>query len=443
MIRNMVVALCALIWVQPAHAFVDIDTHELSSGAELWVAEENAIPVVSMRIRFDGGGSASDPHGKEGRAVIAARMLGEGAGTRDALAFKQALAEKAIELSISAGDDDLHVQLRCLRTHVPDALKLLADALARPRFDADAFARVKRQHVATIESLKQRAGYQATRALDQVLFDGHPYASDGMGTEATMEALSIDDMHAYQQSVISAARSGVVIAGALSMRDARGLFRAFYADLPEKTLDYTPTPEARLNYAEAPIRVALPLPQSAIRISLPWVSRDDPDFYAAYVLHTIIGGGSALNSMLGEELRREAGLVYDVRTQLDLREAASLLVVSAATRNDQALDAIARIKEVFANVQQHGVGQKRCEEAKQYIIGRLPLMVDSTRGLVGMMGMMQREDLGDAYLEDRTQLFQSVSCEQINAFAAEHLSPEQFSIAIAGGDTVGDAAGSR
>lgn len=423
-----VVALTAA----PAHAEVDIETRTLASGAILWVAQDNTLPVVSMQLRFKGGGSATDPQGKEGRAVIAASMLLEGAGTRDALAFKQALAEKAIELSISAGSDDLTVSLRCLRTHVPDALKLLADALARPRFDTDAFERVKRQHKAGLISAQQSPDYRAMDALQRKLFAGHPYATTGLGTEGSVDAISIDDMRSYQQSIIAAERAGAVITGALSMRDARALLRVFFADLPEKTLDYTPTPTAKLQQVSAPIMVEMPLPQSSIRMALPWVAREHEDFYASYVLQAALGGG-VLHSVLGDVLRREEGLVYDVGTQLSLREAANILVIRAATRNAQASDAVARIRELLSDVQQHGIGQKRCEETKQFIIGRLPLMIDSTGSLASMLGMMQSEDLGADYLETRAKLFSDVSCTAVDQVAARLLDANALSISVAGG----------
>ena len=440
--RAFIALLCSMaaLVAMPAHALVEIETRTLSSGAELWVAKDSTLPVVSMQMRFEGGGSASDPQGKEGRAVIAARMLLEGAGTRDALAFKQALAEKAIELSISAGSDDVLVSVRCLRTHVPDALKLLADALARPQFDADAFARVKRLHKASLLSSQQSASYRASVALNEIVYAGHPYAANGLGDNASIDGLTIDDLRNYQQSVIAADRAGVVVSGALSMRDAKALLRAFFAELPEKTLDYVPTPDAELQVSDAVTRVDMPLPQSAIRMALPWVNRKHEDFYAAYVLQTALGGG-VLHSYLGDKLRREEGLVYDVGAHISVRDASSILVVHAATSNEQAKDAIAGIQQVLRDAQQHGIGQKRCEETKQYIIGSLPLMVDSTGGLAAFLGMMLHDDLGTNYLKKREALFNDVSCEQVNEVASRLLDLSKLTVSVAGGAASTEAEG--
>ena len=437
--RAFFALLCGLAaWVAaPAYAMVEIETRELASGAELWVAQDATLPVVSISMRFAGGGSASDPQGKEGRSAIASRMLLEGAGSRDALAFKQALAEKAIELSIMAHTDDLVVSMRCLRTHVPDALKLLADALARPRLDGDALSRVKRQHKAAMLSYQQDAGYRASHALRERVYAGHPYASDGLGTDASVDSVTTDDVRSYQQSVIAADRAGVVVTGALSMRDARALLRAFFADLPEKTLDFVPTPEAELASVDAITRVAMPLPQSAIRMVLPWVDRTHKDFYEAYVLQTALGGG-VLNSYLGDKLRREEGLVYDVGTQISLHDASTTLKIHAATRNAKADAAIDGIRQVLAESQQHGIGQKHCEETKQYIIGRLPLMIDSTGGLASFMSTMQHDGLGDDYLQKREKLFAAVSCEKVNEVAARLLDVSQLRIAVAGGEAAGE-----
>jgi zinc protease len=426
-----IVPICMLA-AMPAYALVDIDSRTLRGGPLLWVAEDTSLPVVSLQLTFKGGGSASDPQGKEGRAAVATDMLLEGAGTRDALAFKEALAEKAIELSISANSDDMVVRMRMLRAHVPDALKLLGDALVRPRLDPAILERVKREHISALRRYQQRPGYRASARLYAMVFANHPYASNGVGTEASIQALSIEDMRSYQQSFVAPKHAQVAVTGALSMDDARGLFRAFFADMPERSLDHTPAPEAKMTHQSDIVRIAMPVPQSAIRMALPWVSRDHEDFYAAYILQTALGGG-VLHSYLGDALRRESGLVYDVGSYLDIREAASIMLIHADTRNSQLDDAITRIRSVLEDVRLNGISQARCEETKQYIIGRLPLMIDSTGGLASILAMMQREGLGEAYLQKRAALFAAVSCESVNRVASELLDARTLSIVVAGG----------
>ena len=58
--------------------------------------------------------------------------------------------------------------------------------------------------------------------------------------------------------------------------------------------------------------------------------REDPDFYAAYVMNYIFGGGG-FTSRLYREVREKRGLSYSVSTGLSPREASALLVGGAGT----------------------------------------------------------------------------------------------------------------
>ena len=54
-----------------------------ADGLTAWLVEDNSLPLVSAQLTFEGAGSASDPAGKEGRAMFAAALMDEGAGEYD------------------------------------------------------------------------------------------------------------------------------------------------------------------------------------------------------------------------------------------------------------------------------------------------------------------------------------------------------------------------
>jgi len=56
----------------------------------VWIVERHGVPVVQINLIVKAG-SAADPTSKFGLASLAAAMLDEGAGTRDALAIADAV----------------------------------------------------------------------------------------------------------------------------------------------------------------------------------------------------------------------------------------------------------------------------------------------------------------------------------------------------------------
>ncbi|WP_376087208.1 M16 family metallopeptidase [Roseomonas sp. CCTCC AB2023176] len=131
------------------------------AGITAWLAEDHAVPVVSLTFSVPGG-AALDPAGQEGAAALAASLLTEGAGDLDANAFQEALRDAAISLSFSADRDEFSGSLRCLRDALPETVRLARLAITAPRFDAPAVERVRARATAgarqALEGPRGKAG---------------------------------------------------------------------------------------------------------------------------------------------------------------------------------------------------------------------------------------------------------------------------------------------
>ena len=132
-----------LAFPEMAHAF-EVKTFPAPKGEEIWYVSDHTLPMIAISAALPAG-SAYDPAGKAGLANFAAELLDEGAGAMNAGAFQTALSNRAIRLSVTTDRDYLVVSLVTLADNAKDAYDLLGQALAHPRFDADAIARVRAQ----------------------------------------------------------------------------------------------------------------------------------------------------------------------------------------------------------------------------------------------------------------------------------------------------------
>ena len=68
-----------------------LEVHQLTTpkGIKVWFAPDKTVPVISMTYSFENAGSAHEPQGKEGVAMITAAMMTEGAGVLDANALAE------------------------------------------------------------------------------------------------------------------------------------------------------------------------------------------------------------------------------------------------------------------------------------------------------------------------------------------------------------------
>ena len=111
-------------------------------GIEAWLVEDHSVAVLAMRMGFRGG-SAEDPPDRLGLANMTAGLLDEGAGDLDAQAFRSRLDDNSIGLGFDDSRDVFIGYLKTLSANRDMAFELMALALTKPRFEAEAIDRVR------------------------------------------------------------------------------------------------------------------------------------------------------------------------------------------------------------------------------------------------------------------------------------------------------------
>lgn len=430
--RNLVAIAVMMLAALPAQATISVSSTRIAHGVEAWYAADTSVPVVDILLTFEGAGAVSDPAGKEGRAALAAASLTEGAGTLDSGAFQRALAEDAITLDISSDSDRLQVHVRCLRDRAPKAAALLLAALTQPTLAEPDLARMRAALQSMLLQLEERPAYRTNRLLETRLFQGHPYSNPDYGTKAGLDALTAQDLREYLAMYVTRGNLTIAAAGDVDSGLLSDMLTPLVSALKANEAGPVAVTRTTAQGAGEVLRSAASVPQTVIRFAAPGLARSDPRFYELYLLNHVLGG-SALTSRLGDELRQKKGLVYSVSTGLDVRPGAALITGSLASSNGTADAALSELKTVLSTIASKGITSEECADAKSYVLGRLPLQLDNSAAISGMISVMQLENLGEDYLERRAEYFTEVSCSAVSDLARELLAPERFTIAIIGG----------
>ena len=428
---RLLAVLCCLV-APAAHAGIEVETTSIGHGVKAWYAANDAVPVVDVLLSFEGAGSASDPEGKAGRAAFAAAMLTEGAGGLDSAAFRRALDENAITLEASTEGDRLKIHIYCLREHAARAGELLAMALSKPLLAPQDQARMRADIGSVIARSDEQPGYRAERLLVERAFKGHPYANTPYGTAATLATLDAQDVQEYLKTYVTRGNVLVAAAGDVDASLLDDMLSPAIDALADNDAGPVAVTQATLAGAGEMLHGSMPVPQTSILFAAPALPRNDPRFYAQYLLNHILGG-NALFSRLGDQVRQQKGLVYSIDTDLDIRRGASLLIGSLATRNATADEAITQVKAVLTDMHDRGVTTEECTDAKSYVIGAFTRQLDSSSAVSNLILAMQIHHLGTDYIDKRDDLFRQVTCADINAVAAEVLNPAHFLFAVVGG----------
>ena len=430
LVSVVVVALAlALAGLGGAARAIEIERVVSPGGIEAWLVRDSSVPIVSLSFSFKGG-AALDPAGREGLADMVSGLLDEGAGALDSQAFQRALEDISASIGFDAGRERFHGTMRTLSRYRDDAFRLLALALTRPRFDAAPVERIRSQLIAGLMRNLENPRHIAGRTWFSTVFPDHPYGRPVAGTIDSVKAIAVDDLRRFV-----AARLGrdTLIVGAVGDIAADELARRLdqvFGALPAAA-GPSDLPEATLGGAGRLIVVRKPIPQSVIVFGQGGVKRHDPDYYAAYVMNYILGGGG-FSSRLTEEIREKRGLAYSVYSYLNPLDHGALIMGGLGTQNARVATSLEIVRAEWRRLARDGVSAAELRAAKTYINGSFPLRLDSSGRIAGMLVAIQVNELGIDYLERRSRFIDAVGADDIRRVARRLLDPDRLTVVVVG-----------
>lgn len=432
MIRALFAFAFVMLAALPARA-AEIQNIDLGKNATIWFAEDHTVPIIAFNISMPAG-SAYDPAGKAGLASFAATMMDEGAGNLSSKAFHEAIANRAIGFSARADRDHLVISITTLKEHAPEAMRLLQMALTKPRFEADALARVRTQTIQSLQQDEAEPPRVAGRAFARAFFGGHPYGHSTIGDIKSVSSITAADLKAFARRHWVKHGLKVAVAGDISKPALTKLLADTFLPVSGNP------PPALLNIGRLGrpgVHVTpMPVPQPTAVFGLPGIMRDDPDFIPGYVANYILGGGG-FSSRLTDEVRVKRGLTYGVSTSLTAYSKASVMMGSVATRANAIRQTVQVVKDTMATFAKNGPTQQELDDAKTYLTGSFPMAFASNRGTAAQLGTFQRQNLDIGYVARRNSLIQAVTLADVRRVAQRIYDPAKLTVVIAGSPSDG------
>jgi zinc protease len=426
MIRAVFAVFLAL--ALPAQAEIAIQEVTSPGGIRAWLVEDHNIPFTALEIQFKGGTSV-EPKDKRGVVNLMTATLEEGAGELDSRGFAEARDALAASFSFDSGADSVGVSAKFLTENRDQAIDLLRAALVNPRFDQDAVTRVREQVLSNLRSNEKDPGTIASERFNALAFGEHPYGSTGDGTIATVTALTRDDVVAAHKAALARDRVFVSASGDITAEELGALLDHLLGDLPA-TGAPQPGPAEWLLPPGVTV-VDFPTPQSTVFFGQRGIPRDDPDFFAAFVLNEVIGGGR-FTARLMSEVREKRGLTYGIGTYLVNMEHADMLLGQFSASNDKVAEAIRVVQAEWGRIVSEGVSPEELEATKTYLTGSYPLRFDGNGPIASILVGMQMDALPIDYVTTRNAKVEAVTMEDIQRVAARLFQPEALQFVVVG-----------
>jgi zinc protease len=426
MIRALFAVFLAL--AAPVHAELKIKEVVSPGGITAWLVEDHNIPFTALEIQFRGGTSLEAPE-LRGAVNLMTALIEEGAGDMDSRAFAEARDALAAEFTFDAGTDSVGVSARFLTENRDRAVTLLREALVNPRFDQDAVDRVREQVLSILRSDEKDPDTIASNTFDALAFGSHPYGSDGNGTIATVTALTREDVVAAHKAALARDRIYVSAAGDITAEELGPLLDRLLGDLPATgaplpgPADWQLTPGVTVK--------DFPSPQSTVLFGHLGIPREDPDFFAAFILNEALGGGR-FTARLMSEVREKRGLTYGIGSYLIGLDQADMYLGQFSASNDKAAEAIEVVRAEWARIAAEGLTEQEVADTKTYLTGSYPLRFDGNSRIANILVGMQMEGMPIDYAVTRNARIEAVTMEDIRRVAARLYQPEALHFVVVG-----------
>lgn len=420
----------------PELKFPQLQHATLKNGTRVILAERHDIPVVQLSYQF-GGGYSADHGRKPGTAAFTLGLLDEGAAGIGALEFAEKAEALGANLGAGASLDGSSVYLSALKENLDASLALYVDMLRRPDFDLKEIERVRASWIAGIKQEKARPSTLANRVLPGLLYgEGHPYAAPatGTGTEASVAALTRDDLVAFQRDWLRPENATLIVVGDTTLKEILPLLDKHLGDWKGEGV--------------APAAVALPaaaLPARPRVFLLDQPGAVQANIYAAQLVPSTRDPGATrfdiANSVLGGEfssrlnmnLREDKHWAYGSYSGSGGALGQRTWRASAAVQIDKTAESIGELRREIADYADGKAPPKPAEVAKIQAteIRGLPGAYETGAAVMGTIAGIVRYDRPDDYVFKRKAEIEGMGVDQVAA-AAKTLKPEALTWVVVG-----------
>ena len=331
----------------PVLSAPDVWQAETGNGMRVSGIEDRELPLVQFQLVLSGGQILDDPE-RPGASNLLAEMLDKGTANRTPAELEEEIAALGATLNVNSGRESIQIQGSTLARNFPALMALVEEMVLQPRWDAEEFELAKNRVLSQLQFGTSNPNTLASLAFALVTYgDSHIYSQPPVGSQASLEAMSLEDLQAFHAANIAPDRAMFRIVGAASQDDvmtALGSLSENWSGEAGALPDYAPPAapaESTVYFYDVPGAA-----QSVFQFGYPSASRTDDDFYPITIANYILGGGG-FASRLTQELREGKGYTYGIGSGLNSGGAFGEFNIGSGVRSNVTYEAAQLVVDIM------------------------------------------------------------------------------------------------
>lgn len=364
---------------------------------------------------------------------LLSKLIDRGTTRRSADDIAEALDSRGISLGVTVTRHLFSFICTCLTEDFRDVMGLLGEIIRTPSLPADELSTRKGEVITMLRQDEDNPGVRAAESLMELLYPApHPYGRRVKGTLEVIENLTRDRLAQLHASTFAPCAMSVVTVGdidpAESLATIERTFGGWSTEAP---------PAQNLHAAPRAIsrrRVEIPMmnkAQADIAYGFTTITRNDPDYYACWLMNHAFGQYS-MSGRLGDSIRERQGMAYYVYSTLDANVMEGPLLIRAGVSAANIDRAVSSIDEEVDKLVTDGLTQKELDDSRQFLIYAMPRALETNAGIANYLQTAEFFKLGLDYDVRIPDLLRGVTLEHANEVARKFLSAHRATLVVAG-----------
>ena len=421
-----------------AHAILPIEKLDSFRGAQAFLVQTKALPMVDIEISIDAG-DRYDPALKSGLATVAGQLMNYGAKSNSGLLSEAQIADEIADLganlTVSVGGERAVMRIRTLsRKDLRDrAVQLASAMLSAPTYDAKILVREKQRMTTALLESDTKPESVLDRRFRKAVYGDYPLANSP--STQSIANINATDLKQFHKQFYRGDRMIVSIVGDVSKAEAAEIVQSLLQKVPQSGSPIAKLPEFNRSpidpLSQRKVNIPFDSQQAHIAMGMTAVTRSNPDYFPLLVGNYILGGGGFVSRLMSE-VREKRGLAYSVSSYFAPGKDAGIFQAGLQTKNDQAALALEVLSTTITQFIANGPTPTELDAAKANLMNGYPLRIDNNRKLLDNVSSIAWNNLPLDTMDVWTKQVEAVSLEQVQQAFQKYLAMDRMKIVVLG-----------
>lgn len=416
----------------PHLSLPEFEETTLPNGVRMLFLDAGEEEVSRMTLLWDVGLADVGPLAAY---AVMANLLTEGCDGLSGKEVTEILESNGAWFKTTPSQHSTVVTLHSLNNTAPEVFPLIGKTVSSPTFPADTLESLKKKNAAEKRLALLKPSYQATLLARQTLY-GPTHPASRAVTPDDILSVTREDVARLHLQTLMANKPTVFLSGRLT-DEVLSLAKATLGAIPfgepkagRITRHIVPPPP--FTSGEVVRRHMPDSLQTGVRIQIPAIPRDHPDYEALRFATVALGG--YFGSRLMTNIREEKGYTYGISATLATSPARSDIVISCECDNRYTEAVVKEIWQEIDRMASEEIPPEELETVRNILISNLAGILDSPFSISGFREATLAAGLPADTYSRQFALTKSISAPDVTEAAARYFRDTPGVTALAGGE---------